>query len=105
MTGLPRQRAVEWLRALNWVITDWRRTGGEGRPPARQKGIQDRIVVAGPSIKSVRLTPAAYAHGLALALPDKVAMARPTGVGRALATYDMPIEGRDEWLAAARHLA
>ena len=32
-------------------------------------------------------------------------MARPTGVGRAVATYDMPIEGRDEWLAAARRLA
>jgi hypothetical protein len=29
-------------------------------------------------------------------------MALPTGVGRAIATYDMPIEGRDEWLAAAR---
>jgi hypothetical protein len=27
----------------------------------------------------VRLTSAAYAHGLALALPEKVAMARPTG--------------------------
>ncbi len=26
-------------------------------------------------------------------------MARLTGVGRAIATYDMPIEGRDEWLA------
>ncbi len=32
-------------------------------------------------------------------------VARPTGVGRAIATYDMPIEGRDEWLAAARRLA
>ena len=32
-------------------------------------------------------------------------MARPTGVGRALTTYDMPIEGRDEWLAAASRLA
>lgn len=33
-------------------------------------------------------------------------MARPTGVGRAIATYDMPIEGRDEWLAAAaKHFA
>jgi hypothetical protein len=31
-------------------------------------------------------------------------MARPTGL-RAVATYDMPIEGRDEWLAAARRLA
>ena len=42
---------------------------------------------------------------LALALPEKVVLARPTGVGRAIATYDMPIEGRDEWLAAARRLA
>jgi hypothetical protein len=33
-------------------------------------------------------------------------VARPTGVGRAIAAYDMPIEGRDEWLAAAaKHLA
>lgn len=36
-------------------------------------------------------------------------MARPTGVGRALATYEIPIEGRDEWVAAAstvkHHLA
>jgi hypothetical protein len=32
-------------------------------------------------------------------------MARPTGVGRAAATYTIAIEGRDEWLAAARRLA
>jgi hypothetical protein len=38
---------------------------------------------------------------LALALPEKVEMARPTGVGRALATYEILIEGRDEWLVAA----
>ena len=58
----------------------------------------------------------AYAHGLALALPEEVsvpaipargrprnnmALARPTGVGRALTTYEMPIERRDEWIAAA----
>ena len=28
-------------------------------------------------------------------------MARPTGVGRAISTCTIPIEGRDEWLAAA----
>jgi hypothetical protein len=28
-------------------------------------------------------------------------LARPTGVGRALAVYEVPIVGRDEWLAAA----
>ena len=62
-------------------------------------------MVAARTIVSVRLTPAAYAHGLALALPEKAAMARPTGVGRAITTYVIPIEGRDEWLAAARRLA
>ena len=67
--------------------------------------IYERIVVTGRTIVSIRLTPSAYAHGLAVALHDKVAMARPTGVGRALATYEIPIEGRDEWLAAARRLA
>jgi hypothetical protein len=39
----------------------------------------ERIVVAGPEIVRVRLTSAAYAHGLALALPEKAAIARPTG--------------------------
>ena len=48
-----------------------------------------------------RLTPEAMAHGMALALPQ-VVVARPTGVGRAITTYTIPIEGRDEWLAAAR---
>jgi hypothetical protein len=42
---------------------------------------------------------------LALALPEKVEMARPTGVGHALTAYRMPIEGRDEWLAAVERLA
>jgi hypothetical protein len=53
----------------------------------------------------VRLTQAAYAHGLALALPEEIALARPTGVGRGMTTYEIPIEGRDEELAAARRLA
>ncbi len=44
--------------------------------------IYDRITVAGPEIVGVRLTQAAYAHGLALALPEKVELARPTGSGR-----------------------
>jgi hypothetical protein len=32
-------------------------------------------------------------------------LARPTGVGRAITAYDMPIEGRDEWVAAVERLA
>ena len=42
---------------------------------------------------------------MALAPPEKVAVARPTGVGRGITTYAIPIEGRGEWLAAARRLA
>ena len=66
--------------------------------------VYERIVIEGPRSVGLRLTPAAYRHGLALALPEAV-MARPTGGGRAIPTYDMPIEGRDEWVAAARRLA
>jgi hypothetical protein len=66
--------------------------------------IYERIVIGGPRFVGLRLTPAAYRHGLALALPEAV-MARPTGFGRALTACSIPIEGRDEWLAAARRLA
>jgi hypothetical protein len=34
-----------------------------------------------------------------------VVLARPEGAGPALATFRVPIEGHDEWIAAARHLA
>ena len=72
-----------------------------GETAGLMHAIFERIRVARPEIVGVRLTAAAYAHRLAPALPDKVAVARPTGVGRALATCEIPIEGRDEWLAAA----
>jgi len=101
--GLPGHRAVEWLRALSESV---RLADVPKEKADLMHAIYERITVAGPEIVGVRLTQAAYAHGLALALPEKVEMARPTGVGRAITTYDMPIEGRDEWLAAAaRHLA
>ena len=97
---LSAARAVEWLRAFGdaWTQAD--------APEARKEllhAIYERIVVAGRRFVGV-LTPAAYDHGLALALPEAV-MARPEGDGRALTAYEMPIEGRDEWIAAARRLA
>ena len=98
--GLPGHRAVEWLRALSESL----QTADVPKEKADlMHAIYERVTVAGPEIVGVRLTAAAYAHGLALALPEKVAMARPTGVGRATTTYtySIPIEGRDEWLAAA----
>jgi hypothetical protein len=63
--------------------------------------IYERITVAGPEIVGVRLTAAAYAHGLALALPEKVEMARPTGFERADAiNIRIPIEAADGDLVA-----
>ena len=41
------------------------------------RAIYDRIRVAGPEIVGVRLTQAAYAHGLALALPESVGFGAP----------------------------
>ena len=90
-------KVVAKLRALPET---WAMATPDGRAELLN-AIYERIVVRGPEFVSARLTPDAYAMGLALALPEKVVMARPTGVGRALATYDVPIEGRDEWLAAA----
>jgi DNA invertase Pin-like site-specific DNA recombinase len=97
--GVPADRAVQWLRVLaeTWQQADV--------PQARADllhAIYERIVIAGREFVSARLTPAAYAHGLALALPEQVETARPTGVGHTLATYRIPIEGRDEWKAAAK---
>ena len=100
--GISPERAVAWLRA---VSATWRAAEVPAEKADLLHAIYDRISVAGRRIVSVRLTPSAYAHGFALALPEEVAVARPTGVGRALATYEIPIEGRDEWLAAARRLA
>jgi hypothetical protein len=57
----------------------------------------------------VKLTPMAEQVGLPALLPENVrvewAVARPTGVGHALTAYRMPIEGRDEWIAAVERLA
>ncbi len=74
--GLPGHRAVEWLRALgeSFQVADVPKEKAE-----LMHAIYERITVAGPEIIGVRLTQAAYAHGLALALPEKVEMARPTG--------------------------
>ena len=70
--------------------------------------IYQRIVIAGPEIVGVRLTAAAYTHGLALALPEKVEMARPTGVKPTRTRPEwksIPIDGADDWEAATMHSA
>jgi DNA invertase Pin-like site-specific DNA recombinase len=74
--GISPERAVAWLRELS---ATWRAAEVPAEKADLLHGIYDRITVAGRSIVSVRLTPSAYAHGFALALPEKVAVARPTG--------------------------
>jgi hypothetical protein len=107
-----RAKGVEYIRDF---ATSW----AKAKPPTKAAMIQSlyqEVVVRGEEFVSVRLTPEADARGLALALPEAVvvptlptwgggsnmALARPTGVGRAITTYRIPIEGRDEWVAAAR---
>jgi DNA invertase Pin-like site-specific DNA recombinase len=74
--GIPPERAVAWLEALS---ATWRAAEVPAERADVLHAIYDRITIAGRKIVSVRLTPSAYAHGFALALPEKVAVARPTG--------------------------
>jgi hypothetical protein len=68
-----------------------------GQTPSRQPRHSARVGTAA----SIR----ASTDGHDRASSEKVALARPTGVGRGITTYEIPIEGRDEWLAAAGQLA
>jgi hypothetical protein len=74
--GITAERAVAWLRALSET---WRAAEVPAERADLLHAVYDRITVAGRRIVSVRLTPSAYAHGFALALPEKVELARPTG--------------------------
>jgi hypothetical protein len=73
---LPAQRALEWLDAL---AETWQQTDLVEEKSDVIHAVYERIVIEGPRFVGLRLTPAAYRHGLALALPDAV-MARPTGL-------------------------
>ena len=66
--GITAERAVAWLRALSET---WRAAEVPAERADLLHAVYDRITVAGRRIVSVRLTPSAYAHGFALALPEK----------------------------------
>ena len=72
---LPAQQALESLDAF---AETWQQTDLAEEQSDVIQAVYERIVVEGPRFVGVRLTPAAYRHGMALALPDAV-MARPTG--------------------------
>lgn len=69
-------------------------------------GIYEEIRVVRGEILGVRLTPAAYAMGLALAMPERVARVSPGGLEPPPATIvTIPIDGRAAWAAASRRSA
>jgi hypothetical protein len=72
--GITAERAVAWLRALSET---WRAAEVPAERADLLHAVYDRITVAGRRIVSVRLTPSAYGHRFALALPEKVVLARP----------------------------
>ena len=98
MGAIAAERALEWRRILGQSIRD---ADVPEEKADLLHAIYERVSVAGPEIVGVRLTPSAYAHGLALALPEKVVMARPTGLRHAKSVL-VPIHARNEWESAAR---
>lgn len=120
---LEADLAVERLRSIPLT---WERGTDEERA-AILRGIYSKITVRGPDIVKVELTPAAYAVGLAVALPSEVRLierprqepgtrVQPASVNRSNIrsvsppdrssrrshTRSIPIVGRPAWLAAAR---
>lgn len=116
VTGAPQPPAIDPDEAISF-IEGIAATWNLATPEERTRLVQatyERVTVKGPNVVKVKLTPMAERIGLPALLPEKVevpvlptrgrprktmVMARPTGVGRALTTYVIPIEGRAEWLA------
>ena len=74
--GLPAQQAVKWLRVF---AESWRDADVPEAKADLVHAIYEKVVVAGRDFVSARLTPAAYQHGLALALPG--CYGAPGGIG------------------------
>lgn len=90
--------AAAWVRDLPGM---WRRGTDEERRDL-VAAVYDRIVVTSEGFVSARLTEDALAHGMAWALPEVVAGARPEGDGHPRATTRIPIEGAGHWRRALR---
>ena len=84
----PVASADKVIAKLRALPETWAMATPDGRAELLN-AIYERIVVRGPELISARLTPDAYAMGLALALPEHVrpaqewVLARPTGFGPA----------------------
>ena len=75
IVAVSADRAVHWLRNLAAL---WSKGSREERAEL-VASIYDSVTVVGPNVVGVRLTPVALSHGLALAMPERVVLARPEG--------------------------
>ena len=81
--GQPR-RSLDGAKAIEY-IRNFAASWAKAKAPTRATMIQSlygEIVVRGAEFVSVRLSPEAYAHGLALALPQEVVVAPLPSRGR-----------------------
>jgi DNA invertase Pin-like site-specific DNA recombinase len=82
--GRQARRPVDAVKAVEYIrnfATSW----AKAKEPTRATMIQsiyEEVVVRGEEFVRVRLTPEAYAHGLALALPQEVLVPPLPGRGR-----------------------
>ena len=100
-TPRPRPHANDQLRDLK---ASWRDADDAARARLAA-AVFERIVVADDRILEEELTPYARRHGLAMALPEHMDLARPAGAGRGdPIRYRIRIIGRTEDLNAIRRL-
>lgn len=86
-------------------LRTWQRTFALMGPEHRAaivRAVYERIEVAPGGAIAVRLTADAERHGLALALPETVVLARPAGARHDRTTVRIRVEQRRAWLAAVR---
>jgi hypothetical protein len=72
--GGPARQGVDAAKAIDY-IRNFASSWAKAKPPTKAMMVQslyEEIVVRGAEFVSVRLTPEAYVHGLALALPQEV---------------------------------
>jgi hypothetical protein len=75
--GVDPAKAIDYVRDF---ASSWEKAKAATRATIIQS-LYEEIVVRGEEFVSVRLTPEAYAHGLATALPQEVAVPAPQSRG------------------------
>lgn len=96
-TTVTAERAVHWLLNLSATVA-------LATPTLLTElvaAVYERIEVHHDEFVGVTLTPTAMAHGLALALPERVHWRPRQGSGAHTRTTLIPVLGRIEWLDAA----